>query len=177
MVELKEFQRLGTMDSIVQSNKYSQEVIANCYSLYRLYRSAPKVSELTGINEQTIRSWAQKIERNNELREAYNEISKEINDDLIGNIEVTMQSALQQVYEKLPQASAAQAATIFGILFDKRNIMLGNATQSATNVYIDTSGMDDESKADLLRRALSRTEMVESKANAVDVDIEDDMEE
>ena len=158
MVELKEFARIGSQDGLVNSKKYPPEVVVNCYSLYLLYRSCPKVADATGIPETTIHRWVRDIERNEEMRERYRELVKDCNDAMLGNIEMTMQTALQQVYKKLPEASAAQAATIFGILFDKRSIMLGNAQSASTNVFIDTAGMTDDAKADLLRRALSRTE-------------------
>lgn len=38
--------------------------------------------------------------------------------------------ALQQVEDKLPQASAAQAAVIYGVLFDKERLQAGESTSN-----------------------------------------------
>ena len=74
--------------------------------------------------------------------------------------------ALQQVHRKINDASAAQAATIYGILFDKQRIMMDNLSgSSAGNTFI-INGMSGDDTMQLLQRVLER----QKQQQVIDID-------
>lgn len=158
------------IDELGVTSRYDRDTITKAIALYSLYHNFNKVGEIMGIGSQTVAKWIHGMEENEKLKEVYKTHGDIIQKDLMAATSITMEKALQVVYDKLDEASSAQAATIFGILFDKRNIMMGNASATNTNVIIDTSGMSDDDKAQLLRRALSRTEPVSTTAEVVDIE-------
>lgn len=91
-------------------------------------------------------------------KEAYQVIWKEALPGLIEQNVRIQKKALNVIEEKIEQVSAAQAATIYGILHDKCQMILGqNADQNATvNMYF---GGDIPSVADtagVMRRVVER---------------------
>lgn len=147
-----------TRPPLVPQTDYTPEFKAHVVSLWLLHRNASYVADMAGCSIATVRRWVDEYEqdasRAQELHAAYNDRLQE--HELL-NMQMVRRRALQQVYDRLPEASAAQAATIYGILFDKEQILRGNAQAAQTNVFIDTSGMSDADKADLLTKALKRT--------------------
>lgn len=147
-----------TRPPLAPQTDYTPEFRAHVVSLWLLHRNASYVADMAGCDNRTVKRWVDEYEQDankaQELHAAYNDRLQE--HELL-NMQMVRRRALQQVYDRLPEASAAQAATIYGILFDKEQILRGNAQAAQTNVFIDTSGMSDVDKADLLSKALKRT--------------------
>lgn len=144
--------------------RYSDWQIINCLALQRLYGSVAAVARDTGIPESTIRNWVKDQKRVlAEIEDRSNYTLDEAVKNQIQNLQFVMNEALQQVHKRIGDASAAQAATIFGILFDKQQIMMGRYEQKqTTNIFIDSSAMSDEEKLILMRRALDRKKEAEA---------------
>ena len=132
--------------------------------MQRLYGSVAAVARDTGIPESTIRNWVKDQKRVlAEIEDRSNYTLDEAVKNQIQNLQFVMNEALQQVHKRIGDASAAQAATIFGILFDKQQIMMGRYDQKqTTNIFIDSSAMSDEEKLILMRRALDRKKEAEA---------------
>jgi hypothetical protein len=92
--------------------------------------------------------------------------------ELTAEIRSVMKMALQQVVKKMDGANAYQATTIFGILFDKVNILEGNLVQGAGgNLTINNTiinQLPDQEVERLMARAMERRR----KAGAVEADYE-----
>ena len=88
---------------------------------------------------------------------------------LAAEMRQVMQLALKQVIDKLPKATAYQATTIFGILFDKVNILEGNGNPAPggnltiNNTYINQ--MPDQEAERIMSKAIERM-----RGRAVDAD-------
>ena len=82
------------------------------------------------------------------------------------------------MWSGLPESSAAQAATIFGILFDKKTIAEHGGTGQTGGaetmiIYNDMRSMSDEERAEMLARQAERAkakidrEKAEAEADAI----------
>lgn len=153
------------------NSKYAEHEILEAVALYRLYGSYPRVSEMTGIPPSTIQSWVSG--KTNVLAKIVNvneKIEKEYKLMLQNNL-MLMNRAQQVIYEKLPQSSAAQAATIYGIIFDKNNkIMNGRQEQHTTNLHINVGNLSAEEQYAILDRALQRQEQRTEEIEAIDTE-------
>ena len=67
--------------------------------------------------------------------------------------------ALRQIEDKLPDASAAQSAVIYGILRDKERLDAGEATENVVHIH----KYEDLKKLDELAERLSRSLLVNEK--------------
>lgn len=143
--------------------RYTDQDVINAIALYRLYHNYEEVSRELRIPAPTIHDW---VNNRHGMQDRIDFLSKRVDDAakrMYGNMQYVMDEALQQIHRRLGDASAAQAATIFGILFDKQQVMLGNQAQQTTNnIYIDTGGMSDEDKLMLMQRALDRKREAEA---------------
>lgn len=152
-------------------SKYSEREIIEAVALYRLYGNFRKVSQMTGIPEQTIRQWVNG--HHNTLAKIVNaqeKIDSEYKLMLQNNL-MLMNRAQQVIYEKLPQSSAAQAATIYGIIFDKNDkIMNGRQEQHTTNLHINVGNLSAEEQYTILDRALQRQEQRTEEIEAIDTE-------
>lgn len=153
------------------NSKYAEHEILEAVALYRLYGSYPRVSEMTGIPPSTIQSWISG--KTNVLAKIVNvneKIEKEYKLMLQNNL-MLMNRAQQVIYEKLPQSSAAQAATIYGIIFDKNDkIMNGRQEQHTTNLHINVGNLSAEEQYAILDRALQRQEQRTEEIEAIDTE-------
>lgn len=153
------------------NSKYAEHEILEAVALYRLYGSYPRVSEMTGIPPSTIQSWVSG--KTNVLAKIVNvneKIEKEYKLMLQNNL-MLMNRAQQVIYEKLPQSSAAQAATIYGIIFDKNDkIMNGRQEQHTTNLHINVGNLSAEEQYTILDRALQRKEQRTEEIEAIDTE-------
>lgn len=153
------------------NSKYAEHEILEAVALYRLYGSYPRVSEMTGIPPSTIQSWVSG--KTNVLAKIVNvneKIEKEYKLMLQNNL-MLMNRAQQVIYEKLPQSSAAQAATIYGIIFDKNDkIMNGRQEQHTTNLHINVGNLSAEEQYAILDRALQRKEQRTEEIEAIDTE-------
>lgn len=153
------------------NSKYAEHEILEAVALYRLYGSYPRVSEMTGIPPSTIQSWVSG--KTNVLAKIVNvneKIEKEYKLMLQNNL-MLMNRAQQVIYEKLPQSSAAQAATIYGIIFDKNDkLMNGRQEQHTTNLHINVGNLSAEEQYAILDRALQRQEQRTEEIEAIDTE-------
>jgi len=95
--------------------------------------------------------------------------------ELTAEIRNVMKMALQQVVKKMDGANAYQATTIFGILFDKVNILEGNLIQGAGgNLTINNNTiinqLPDQEVERLKARLMAREQ--QRMAEAVEADFE-----
>lgn len=153
------------------NSKYAEHEILEAVALYRLYGSYPRVSEMTGIPPSTIQSWISG--KTNVLAKIVNvneKIEKEYKLMLQNNL-MLMNRAQQVIYEKLPQSSAAQAATIYGIIFDKNDkLMNGRQEQHTTNLHINVGNLSAEEQYAILDRALQRQEQRTEEIEAIEAE-------
>lgn len=160
------------------NSKYAEHEILEAVALYRLYGSYPRVSEMTGIPPSTIQSWVSG--KTNVLAKIVNvneKIEKEYKLMLQNNL-MLMNRAQQVIYEKLPQSSAAQAATIYGIIFDKNDkIMNGRQEQHTTNLHINVGNLSAEEQYAILDRALQRQEQRTEEIEAIDTEFSEVQQE
>lgn len=152
-------------------SKYAEHEILEAVALYRLYGSYPRVSEMTGIPPSTIQSWVSGS--TNVLAKIVN-LSEKLDNEyklMLQNNLMLMNRAQQVIYEKLPQSSAAQAATIYGIIFDKNDkIMNGRQEQHTTNLHINVGNLSAEEQYAILDRALQRQEQRTEEIEAIDAE-------
>ena len=152
-------------------SKYSEREIIEAVALYRLYGNFRKVSQMTEIPEQTIRQWVNG--HHNTLAKIVNaqeKIDSEYKLMLQNNL-MLMNRAQQVIYEKLPQSSAAQAATIYGIIFDKNDkLMNGRQEQHTTNLHINVGNLSAEEQYAILDRALQRQEQRTEEIEAIEAE-------
>lgn len=160
------------------NSKYAEHEILEAVALYRLYGSYPRVSEMTGIPPSTIQSWVSG--KTNVLAKIVNvneKIEKEYKLMLQNNL-MLMNRAQQVIYEKLPQSSAAQAATIYGIIFDKNDkLMNGRQEQHTTNLHINVGNLSAEEQYAILDRALQRQEQRTEEIEAIDTEFSEVQQE
>lgn len=158
--------------SLANKRTYTEYQVIQAVALYNLYRDYQKVSVELDIPAATVKSWVLDQRGNGDRTAGIEDFSLRTEDArkrLLDSMSFVMTEALQQVHKGIDQASPAQAATIFGILFDKMQIMLGNyANATQNNIYIDMQGMDQNAKADLMRRALNRSDQQQIEANISD---------
>ena len=141
---------------------YAEYQVIQAVSLYNLYHDYQKVSKELDIPVSTIQSWVKGDKGTIPVDSKIQDFSirtAEGQKRLLDAMSFVMTEALQQVHSRIQDTSAAQAATIFGILFDKMQIMLGNHQQvTNNNILIDMSGMSQDDKSWLMQRVLSRQE-------------------
>lgn len=153
--------------SITGRRKYSDWQVVQAVSLYNLYHDFQQVSQELDIPAATIQSWVNgggksMLTAEERLGDDYTVRTQEGQKRMLDAMQMVMTEALQQVHKRIKDTSAAQAATIFGILFDKMQTMLGNAQQvTNNNILIDMSGMSQDDKQRLMQRALARQQSAE----------------
>lgn len=86
--------------------------------------------------------------------------------DLISNNLRLQEKALQIIEEKLGGASAAQAATIYGILSDKTTAIIGRTAQSGNTFNMIFTGTEGINAEELMEKVLSRAK---EKSAAIEV--------
>ena len=147
---------------------WTDEDFVHAVALYNLYHNYSEVSRQTGVPVATIRSWVLDTDRHKAILN-YDQRLKETQDRLMQAMGFVAEEALQKVHEKLPEASAAQAATIYGILFDKQQMIAGNTGSTNFNLSMDLSGMDPEAAASLMRRVLDQkqSQVIETEGETV----------
>ena len=149
-------------DTKIQKHRTYQEwQVIQAVSLYNLYHNYQQVSKELDIPAETIRSWVKGGSNIDSAERRFGDDfslrTTEGTKRMLDAMQMVMGEALQQVHKKIGDTSAAQAATIFGILFDKMQIMLGNSQQiTNNNILIDMSGMTADDKQRLMARALAR---------------------
>ena len=95
--------------------------------------------------------------------------------DLISNNLRLQKRALEVIEQKIDSASAAQAATIYGILSDKTSAIMGKTAQGGNTINMIFNGSDavtdpEELMEKVLARARSKEEAIEVKPKSVKID-------
>lgn len=157
MADSKPKKRNRKKNEVMNSKGYSDEDFIRVMALYNLYHNLSQVSRETGISLTTVRRWvlSDDTDKFKDIQ-CYDQRLQSTQDRLMQSMGFVADEALQQVHKKLPEASAAQAATIYGILFDKQQIMAGNTNQGTLNLSFDLSGMSADDTASLMQRVLDR---------------------
>lgn len=145
--------RSGQLEEV---HSYTDQDVVKVLALYNLYRNLSQVSRETGVPVSTIHSWVQKKDEFATKIHSYDQRMQDTQDQLMEAMGFVGQEALQQIHKKLPDASAAQAATIYGILFDKQQILSGSSNQAQLNFSFDLTGLSADDTASLMQRVLDR---------------------
>ena len=149
---------------------WSDQDYVETMALYNLYHNYSEVSRQTGVPASTIQNWVRDQGQRKTKIFRYDQRLKETQDRLMESMGYVAEKALQQTYEKLPDASAAQAATIYGILFDKQQMIVGSAGSSNFNFNLDLSGMDPDQAVSLMQRVIDRKQekpVIEADAEVI----------
>ena len=152
-----------------KSSGWTDEDFVQVVALYNLYHNYNEVSRQTGVPVSTVQSWVTNKERQKSIY-SYDQRLKTTQDRLMESMGYIGEKALQQINEKLPDASAAQAATIYGILFDKQQMIVGNSGSSNFNFNLDLSGMDPDQAVSLMQRVIDRKQekpVIQAEAEVV----------
>lgn len=147
-------------------HSWTDQDVIRVLALYNLYRNASQVSRETGVPVSTVTHWIRNKEKYTADIQSYDQRLQKTQDQLMEAMGFVGQEALQQVHKKLPEASAAQAATIYGILFDKQQILSGSTNQAQVNLSFDLTGLSADDTASLMQRVLDR----QRQAKALPVD-------
>ncbi len=154
-----------------RTSTYTEPEVLRAVALYKLYGSYTRASEETGIPVNTISNW---INGRTAVLSKIGNFSEKLDNTynmLIDNSVFLMTEAQKQIYERLPDASAAQAATIYGILADKVRYMTeGSKSQTSTSLHFDLAGLSGDQQAALLDRALQRQQQREDERAAIDAE-------
>lgn len=137
-------------------HSWTDQDVVRVLALYNLYRNLSQVSRETGVPVSTVQRWVQDKEKFATKINSYDQRMQETQDQLMEAMGFVGQEALQQIHRKLPDASAAQAATIYGILFDKQQILSGSNNQAQLNFSFDLTGLSADDTASLMQRVLDR---------------------
>lgn len=134
---------------------HSPEEVLRVLSIYKLTQSPTIASERTGVPYSTVQRWVGgdvpfKFDDANMLS-AFEKRE-------ILTVSFLKDEALQQVYRRLPDASAAQAATIYGILADKQIAMKSINEHKSDNTFIFAdSSLSMEDKLSIIERVAARS--------------------
>lgn len=147
-------------------HSWTDQDVIRVLALYNLYRNLNQVSRETGVPVTTVHRWVTEKDKRTANINHYDQRLQETQDQLMQAMGFVGQEALQQIHKKLPDASAAQAATIYGILFDKQQILSGSNNQASVNLSFDLTGLSADDTASLMQRVLDR----QRQAKALPVD-------
>lgn len=147
---------------------HSPEEVLRVLSIYKLTQSPSLASERTGVPYGTVQRWVGgdvpfKFDDANMLS-AFEKRE-------ILTVSFLKDEALQQVYRRLPDASAAQAATIYGILTDKQIAMKSINEHKSDNTFIFAdSSLSIEDKLSIIERVAARSRPTAAAGDAIDVE-------
>lgn len=157
-------------------SKYTEMQIIHAVALYKVLNNMEEVSRITGIPAPTVWGWVKGttnvLAKTGNAQKRIEEEYKLLQDGMV----TVMREAQMQILRKLPEASAAQAATIFGINFDKFQISQGNAPQGQTLIVnVDSMGKDEQNE--LLSRVLKRNSDDKKATDPEPIEVEAKVEE
>ena len=121
------------------------EKAAAASALYDRIGSQQQVGEMLGMPRRTVRDIVTNYGRWAELAHdaSYNQLRQEQKRNLQACTARIMADAMVQIEKRLPDASAPQAAMVYGILFDKDRLMAGESTQNMAIRTNEVSNLDD----------------------------------
>lgn len=110
-------------------SKYTDEERRAVVGHYFVTGSETKTSELTNVPRPTINGW-----RNTDWwHQMYNEVRRQKTEEHRAKFTELVDQAIDRSVEALPTATAAQAATIAGIAFDKTRLIDNMPTKISSN--------------------------------------------
>lgn len=133
------------------SSPYTKEQRAHALATWVVTGNLTRTSEATGVPISTLHGWVQ----SEWWQEACEKYRKEEGEILDRRITGAMDRALDRVLDGIHDIDARSAATTFGILFDKRQIL----RHQPTSIRSDSSSLDSLAQrlADLERERRERT--------------------
>lgn len=148
-------------------NKYSNTEVIEAVALARLYGNIKKAAKELGISYDTLYNWANKKYKSNEIVDFDRHVAEAYETMLQNNL-FLMSESQRVIHEKLPAASAAQAATIYGILFDKNKILMdmSRETVGSGQIPINVEAISVEEQDALIERYMQR----KAEAEAIDTE-------
>ena len=125
------------------------EQAAAAVALYEHDGNAARVAGRLGMNRRTVSDIVGGYGRWKEVATdaSFSQLRLEQKRHLQAASAVIMSQALVRIEEKLPDASAPQAAMVYGILFDKDRLMAGESTQNVAIRGAEISNLDDLANA------------------------------
>lgn len=166
MAEKVEMQKRDTERA--DRTAHSPEEVLRVLSIYKLTQSPTVAAERTGVPYRTVQRWVGgdvpfKFDDANMLS-AFEKRE-------ILTVSFLKDEALQQVYRRLPDASAAQAATIYGILTDKQIAMKSINEHKSDNTFIFAdSSLSIDDKLSIIERVAARSRPTAAAGDAIDVE-------
>ena len=116
----------------------SMKRAAEAKALSELGHARGEISKLTGVGARTVsdiiagrNGWAGIMENDPRFNACRMESKRALQ---VGSVELA-KKALEQIEKKLPQASAAQAGVIYGIMRDKERLDAGEPTQHIAHIH------------------------------------------
>lgn len=170
-----------------RTSQYTDEQVIEVKALYQIYGSCRRVAEMVDIPEGTVYDWISAEWREDRTDPAtkirdYEQRLQATHKRLVANSMYLMSKAQQQISDKLPEASAAQAATIYGILADKVRYatqdtgLLGGS--GSASLHINLGSMSSDDQAALISRVLERHQAAQAapaeEARVIDVETDAD---
>ena len=143
-----------------ERSKYSEAQRLAALAYYKHDGRIKQTAQAFNLPYKTVQNWV--VEYRDQEPETVTDTEEQMavyKKALTAEMRNVMGLALKQVVKRLDGATAYQATTIFGILFDKVNIMEGTATPAAgsltiNNTYINQ--MPDQEAEKLMAKALQR---------------------
>ena len=132
---------------------------ASAMALYELDGSASRVARRLDMPRGTVHDIVNGYGRWSEVANdsSFQQLRQEQKRHLQAASAKIMSQALVRIEEKLPDASAPQAAMVYGILFDKDRLMAGESTQNVgvrtTNEILNLDSIADALRGELVKRA------------------------
>lgn len=161
-----------------KDNKHSQADVMRVLSIYKLTQSPTIASERTGVPYSTVQRW---ISGDIPFTASDTRIIEEYEKRELLTISLLKDEALQQIFTKLPAASAAQAATIYGILTDKQLALrsIEQHKSDQTFIFADSS-MSIDDKLSIIEKVAQRSRTksdtsLSSVSSDVSIDVDFDV--
>ena len=143
-----------------ERSKYSEAQRLAALAYYKQDGRIKQTAQAFNLPYKTVQNWIVEYREQGEETLADTEEQMAVyKKALTAEMRRVMGLALKQVVTKLDGATAYQATTIFGILFDKVNIMEGTATPAGGNLTINNTiinQMPDQEAEKLMAKALQR---------------------
>lgn len=157
LTKTKEYKRKDSIHSIAD--------VMRVLSIYKLTQSPTIASERTGVPYGTVQRW---ISGDIPFTASDTRIIEEYEKRELLTISLLKDEALQQIFTKLPAASAAQAATIYGILTDKQLALrsIDQHKSDQTFIFADSS-MSIDDKLSIIERVAQRSRIKSDTSSPV----------
>lgn len=109
-----------------EKKTFTRDDKINAAGVYVVNGTAVAAAKAVGCARQTVDQWLNSGDQ--DFAEALQAAREAYDASIPHRLAAAMDGALAQIVKKLPEADARASATIYGILFDKRQISSGKAT-------------------------------------------------